>query len=264
MTNERNPHEWKYRELIGRTLQGDSKASRGAPSVEIFGVQIEFDLAEGSAVFTGRKLYPRGVWGELAAFLEGATNVSDFEKHGCNYWKQWAAEDGDLGPIYGYQWRYWGDSVDQIHQLKEMLRSDPESRRMVVSAWNPSDTNKMGLPPCHYAMQFRRRGVHLDVLVTMRSLDLMVGFPSDVILYETLLRLAGGTARLIPGRVIFSIGSCHIYEPHIDQALDYLSRPVYEPPCMLTRGMDLDNYDPSTMALVDYKHGDSMQLELFG
>jgi thymidylate synthase len=259
-----NQHEMVYRNMLRDALAGEPVDSRGEPSTAIFGVMATFDLRQGFPLLTGRKLYPRGMLGELKAFLEGATWEQDFRKHGCNYWKPWAGEDGYLGQIYGAQWRNWGYAgVDQLYSVIEEAKRNPGSRRLVVSAWNPGVMNSMALPPCHYAFQLNcTQSGELDLLFHMRSLDLMVGLPSDLVVYGTLLRILAKQLKRSARFLKITVGSSHVYDNQRELALEYLDRPTFPPPRQIFYQDDLtiDNFNPADVVWENYHHGEPMDI----
>ena len=260
-----NKFEQGYKNLISATLSGEVIDSRAGATREVFGASWYYDRRQGFPLMTARKIFLRGIMGELSAFLKGATTLKEFEDEGCPYWKDWADSHGYMGQIYGAQWRNWMGHFDQLKTVVNNLVANPQSRRHIVSAWNPIDLPEMALPPCHYAMQFNVSGdgEHLDIMVHMRSLDIMVGFPSDVALYAVLQTLVANETGLRPRMLVFSIGSCHLYEAHLEQALEYLSRPTYGACTLLMpKLMGIDSFDPGEVRLADYKHGEPMSLEL--
>jgi thymidylate synthase len=257
-------HEIAYRQLILETLsEGVPASSRAGDMLEVFGKQISFDLTHeaGFPLFTGRRIFIQGVVGELAAFLQGATHVSAFQTLGCNYWNTFADENGNLGPVYGAQWRDW-DGHDQLMALVDLMKTNPTSRRMVVNAWNVTAMSEMCLPPCHYTFQVNVDHNHFDLLVSMRSLDLMLGFPSDVLLYALLMKVLANDTGLMPRRLIFSIGSCHIYAVHGEASREYLGRPLIEGPDFVRVDGGIDSFMPSSVSVVNYRPCEPIYLEL--
>ena len=244
-----NDFDKEYRRLVRDVLgRGTLVQGRNAQTYELFGRSVRFNLRQGFPLLTGRKLYPRGVFGELAAFLKGADQVTQFEAEGCNYWSRFGYGDtgNELGPIYGVQWRYWNGYYDQISALIQDIKNNPQSRRHIVTCWAPQDLDAMALPPCYPTFQVR---VHpagfLDLMVNQRSCDVMVGLPSDIILFSTLMHLLCVDTSLMPGELVFSIGSAHIYLEHVDNAHVYLNRPTSdEYPQLFCRGMGCNDFNP--------------------
>lgn len=260
--------ETEYLKLLARVLTyGETRDSRAGPTLSKFGETI-FIPALNSGNFpllTTRRVYPMGVFGELAAFLRGATTVAEFEKFGCNYWRAnaeaWDANEGAepdklrVGRIYGAQWRDWmEDGYDQIYQLVRGLKENPTGRRHVVTAWNPMEQIFMCLPPCHIMFQcYVRHKIHLDLQVYMRSVDVCVGLPSDIILYAMLLLLIAHDTDLLPGNLQFVFGDTHVYKNHVDQAYEQLRRtPYVAPEYFLVADTSLDTFIPSDMSISSY------------
>lgn len=259
--------EATYRSLIKRVIgQGDDKPSRNMPMREIFGEQFTFFPGLCFPLFTGRKLFPKGMLGELSAFLKGATTVAEFEAEGCNYWKQWADGAGNLGVIYGSQWRdFNGEGVDQLTQLVDDLQTNPTSRRLMVTAWNPAKTDSMALPPCHYSYQCNVTQGRLNMIVVMRSLDVMIGLPSDAVVFASLMILLCNDTGLTPGKLIFQVGSCHIYSDHLADAEAYIARtPIVSPTIVDFKGMGVFNFDPRAVSITDYIHHEPLNFALHG
>lgn len=225
-------------------------------------------------LLNSRKMYIAGVAGELAAFLRGADNVRVFQKYGCNYWNDFANENGGLGPIYGVQWRYWPNSihepVDQIRECRELTRKDPYSRRILLTTWNPAQTNQMALPPCHIICQFHVRGNKLSASVYMRSVDLCLGLPSDIVLYYLLLILMAHDTGYEPHELHFSFGNAHVYEAHVATFIDEhyervdvlgnMPVPTYK---ILKPGFELTNiFTPDMLVIENYRPMAPIQYKL--
>jgi thymidylate synthase len=214
-----------YQGLILDILShGEDRSDRtGVGTRSLFGANIQFDCST-APVITKRQMYTAGVIGEYCAFMRGFTDNRDFRAFGCNYWTPWA--DGDrLGPIYGAQWRNFNQSnqVDQIDQLIKTARINPHSRQMVVSAWNPLQTEQMALPPCFHSFQVLINRNQLNIQVNQRSADVMIGLPSDAILHYLLMLTLCEEIGTTPGRINFAIGDAHIYNNHIDSVPDYIT-----------------------------------------
>jgi thymidylate synthase len=265
-----NDFDRTYDDLVQNILlDGDMVPGRNGVTRELFGVSVAFDLRLGFPVMSGRKLRPRGVFGELSAFLKGHTTVKGFQHEGCNYWNEFGDEAGSLGPIYGYQWINWDDgddgTINQIQQLVHNLRTNPESRRHIVTCWQPADLNIMSLPPCFPMFQVRITPTgFMDICVTQRSLDVMIGFPSDIILFGTLMHLLCAEAGYVPGTLTFNIGSAHIYEDHALQAKQYLTttRQVMYPQ-ISTKRMTTQDFDPNEVTIFNWQPGPEIKFELF-
>lgn len=252
-------------------LRGDKRATRAGPTRQMFGTTIQVnDLTFGRfPILTTRKCYPKGVAGELAAFLHGATTVREFKHFGCNYWDANAAAwdynagqellDMDVGNIYGAKWRNF-HGKDQLQQLIRGLRTDRFSRRHLLTTYDPSETWQC-LPPCHLLAQFSvTNDNQLDCIVYMRSVDLCLGLPSDVILYALLVLLICNELDYLPGIITFMLGDTHIYENHLEGLKTQLDRPVLnQPKWSLERRANVSNFLPDMFEIVGYKHGDPIE-----
>ena len=260
--------ERSYMTLLSGVLNtGDLRPSRAGDTLSVFGEELTIDalVFGGFPLLTTRKMYPRGVFGELAAFLKGAETVGQFEAEGCNYWFENARNselnegrgDGELltGPIYGAQWINWNaDGINQIAELVQGIKQNPYGRRHVVSCWNPSELHLMCLPPCHIMFQCYVSDSYLDMMVYMRSVDLCVGLPSDIVLYAMLLKLLANDVDLLPGTLKFVFGDAHVYTNHIDQAELQLLRTPYEldPEVNIPADMGTTNFQPDQVDIVRY------------
>ena len=226
----------QYLDLLYYVLEhGVRKADRtGTGTLSVFGYQMRFDLRQGFPLVTTKRLHLKSIIHELLWFLRGDTNIRYLHEHGVTIWDGWADTKGDLGPIYGYQWRSWpmpeGGHIDQLGQLVERLRKDPDSRRHLVNAWNVADIEKMKLPPCHYAFQFYVVENRLSCLFTMRSVDIFLGLPFNIASYALLTHLVAQQCELEVGELIFSGGDTHLYLNHLEQARLQLSRDPYPSP----------------------------------
>jgi thymidylate synthase len=220
----------QYLDLLSRvTDQGTRKEDRtGTGTISIFGYQMRFDLAAGFPLMTTKKLHIRSIIHELLWFLKGDTNIRYLNENGVRIWNEWADEQGDLGPVYGYQWRSWptpdGKHVDQVAAVVNSLREDPESRRHIVSAWNVGELDKMALPPCHILFQFYVAGGKLSCQLYQRSADIFLGVPFNIASYSFLLMMMAQVTGLEPGEFIHTLGDAHIYTNHLDQVKLQLSR----------------------------------------
>jgi thymidylate synthase len=219
--------------LDNGTLKSDRT---GTGALSVFGYDMRFDLRESFPLMTTKKLHLKSIVHELLWFLRGDTNVGYLQENGVRIWNEWADEKGDLGPVYGHQWRSWsasdGRQIDQIAQLVKQLRKDPHSRRLIVSAWNVGELDKMALPPCHLLFQFYVVGAELSCKLTQRSADAFLGVPFNIASYSLLTCLIAKEVNLKPGDFIWSGGDCHIYTNHVEQVKEQLSREPLTPPTM--------------------------------
>jgi thymidylate synthase len=228
----------QYHELMERVLRnGLEKRDRtGTGTLSVFGHQMRFDLAEGFPLVTTKKLHLKSIIYELLWFLRGDTNVKWLNEHGVTIWDEWADEDGDLGPVYGRQWRSWptreGKAIDQIAQLVNDIKRNPDSRRLIVTAWNPADIGDMALPPCHCLFQFYVGGGKLSCQLYQRSADIFLGVPFNIASYALLTMMVAQVTGLKPGEFIHSFGDAHLYLNHLDQAREQLSRKPFPLPRM--------------------------------
>ncbi|MGC3961760.1 MAG: thymidylate synthase [Rhodocyclaceae bacterium] len=220
----------QYHELMRHVLEhGHRKADRtGTGTLSVFGWQMRFDLAEGFPMVTTKKLHLRSIIHELLWFLQGDTNIKYLKDNGVSIWDEWADENGELGPVYGKQWRRWeggnGRVVDQITQLVEGLKKNPDSRRHIVSAWNPAEVDKMALPPCHALFQFYVADGKLSCQLYQRSADIFLGVPFNIASYALLTHMIAQVCGLKAGDFVHTLGDAHIYLNHIEQAKLQLSR----------------------------------------
>ena len=214
------------REVLEEGVVRDDRTGTGTRSV--FGRQLRFDLAEGFPALTTKRLHLRSIIVELLWFLRGDTNVDYLHRHGVTIWDEWADERGDLGPVYGSQWRSWpapdGGSIDQIESVIERIRAEPTSRRLIVSAWNVAEVESMALPPCHTLFQFYVAGGRLSCQLYQRSGDLFLGVPFNIASYALLLMMVARTCGLEPGEFVHTFGDAHLYSNHVDQAREQLTR----------------------------------------
>src|SRR5438477_9893791 len=214
----------QYLELMERILrEGVEKRDRtGTGTRSVFGHQMRFDLAEGFPLLTTKKLHAKSIVHELLWFLAGDTNIKYLNDHGVRIWDEWADERGELGPVYGHQWRSWGTAdgrhIDQISAALELLRRDPDSRRIVVSAWNVGELEQMALQPCHALFQFYVADGRLSCQLYQRSADVFLGVPFNIASYALLTHMMAQQADLLPGEFIWTGGDCHLYLNHLEQA----------------------------------------------
>ena len=208
----------------------------GTGTVSIFGHQMRFDLSKGFPIVTTKKTHLKSIIYELLWFLKGSTNIEYLKNNGVSIWDEWADERGELGPIYGSQWRSWpssnGDSIDQITQVLSEIKSSPNSRRLIVSAWNVSEIDKMALPPCHAFFQFYVNEGKLSCQLYQRSADIFLGVPFNIASYSLLLLMVAKVSNLEPGEFIHTLGDAHLYLNHLDQVEEQLSRTPFELPKM--------------------------------
>ena len=220
----------QYQDLLRHILAtGREKGDRtGTGTISTFGYQMRFDLREGFPLLTTKKLHLKSIIYELLWFLKGDTNVHYLQEHGVRIWNEWAREDGDLGPIYGYQWRSWpdyqGGHIDQIQQIIDQLRRDPDSRRMLVSAWNVAQLDQMALAPCHCLMQFYVAEGRLSLQLYQRSADVFLGVPFNIASYALLLMMIAQVTGLEVGDFVHTFGDVHIYRDHLEQVELQLER----------------------------------------
>jgi len=225
-----NPGERQYLDLLAEVLErGAHKSDRtGTGTRSVFGRQMRFALDATFPLLTTKKLHLKSIIYELLWFLRGDTNVRWLQAHGVSIWDEWADENGELGPVYGYQWRHWrtpdGRDIDQIRQVLESIRARPDSRRHLVSAWNPADVDKMALPPCHALFQFYVAQGTLSCQMYQRSADLFLGVPFNLASYALLTRMVAQVCDLRPGEFVLTLGDAHLYTNHLTQAREQLSR----------------------------------------
>ena len=220
----------QYLALLDRTLtEGVKKGDRtGTGTMSIFGNQMRFNLADGFPLLTTKKLHLKSIIYELLWFLKGDTNVRYLQEHGVRIWNEWADENGELGPVYGHQWRSWpdydGGTIDQIQTVLDQIRNNPDSRRMIVSAWNVAEVNRMALPPCHTMFQFYVADGRLSLQLYQRSADTFLGVPFNIASYALLLMMMAQVTGLQPGDFIHTTGDTHLYLNHLEQAQLQLTR----------------------------------------
>lgn len=220
----------QYLELLARVLdEGVDKADRtGTGTRSVFGHQMRFDLAAGFPLVTTKKLHIRSIVHELLWFLRGDTNVAYLQEHGVKIWDAWADDDGELGPVYGHQWRSWpgrgGETIDQIAGVVEAIRTNPDSRRLMVTAWNPADVDRMALPPCHCLFQFYVADGRLSCQLYQRSADVFLGVPFNIASYALLTHMVAQVTGLGVGDFVHTFGDAHLYSNHFEQAREQLGR----------------------------------------
>ncbi len=244
----------QYLHLLERVLEeGNNKEDRtGTGTVSVFGHQMRFDLSKGFPLLTTKKLHLKSIIHELLWFLDGDTNVKYLQDNGVKIWNEWADENGDLGHVYGYQWRSWpksnGESLDQIKQVVHDIKNNPDSRRLIVSAWNAGDIENMALPPCHALFQFYVANGKLSCQLYQRSADIFLGVPFNIASYAILTMMMAQVCNLEPGEFVHTLGDAHIYLNHLDQVKLQLSR---EP-----RKLPLLKINPEVKSIFDFKFED--------
>jgi len=227
-----------YHDLMRHVLErGVRKTDRtGTGTLSVFGYQMRFDLAEGFPAVTTKKLHFKSIIHELLWFLKGDTNVGYLREHGVTIWDEWADARGDLGPVYGAQWRSWpaadGRTVDQVAQVVELIRRQPDSRRLIVSAWNAGEIDRMALAPCHCLFQFYVADGRLSCQLYQRSADVFLGVPFNIASYALLTMMMAQVTGLRPGEFVHTLGDAHLYLNHLDQVRLQLGRDPYPPPTM--------------------------------
>ena len=244
----------QYLDLLDEVLrEGTAKEDRtGTGTLSVFGRQLRFDLDQGFPLLTTKQLHLKSIIYELLWFLSGDTNVRYLQEHGVRIWNEWADDRGDLGHVYGYQWRSWpdydGGSIDQIATIVDDIRRTPDSRRLIVSAWNVADLPRMNLPPCHLLFQFYVADGRLSLQLYQRSADLFLGVPFNIASYALLLQMTAQVTGLRPGDFILTLGDAHIYRNHLDQVRLQLSRSPRPLPRM--------ELNPARRSLFDFHYDD--------
>ncbi|WAB94382.1 thymidylate synthase [Pseudomonas citronellolis] len=244
----------QYLDLMRHVREhGTFKSDRtGTGTYSVFGYQMRFDLGEGFPLVTTKKCHLKSILHELLWFLKGSTNIAYLKENGVSIWDEWADENGDLGPVYGYQWRSWpapdGRHIDQIANLMDMLKRNPDSRRLIVSAWNPALIDEMALPPCHALFQFYVADGKLSCQLYQRSADIFLGVPFNIASYALLTLMVAQVAGLQPGDFIWTGGDCHLYANHLEQADLQLSREPLPLPTM--------KLNPEVKDLFDFRFED--------
>ncbi len=239
----------QYLDLLSHILEnGNEKTDRtGTGTKSVFGYQMRFDLQKGFPLLTTKKLHTRSIFHELLWFLKGDTNIKYLHDNKVTIWDEWADENGDLGPVYGKQWRAWqgadGKITDQISQLIHQIRNTPDSRRMLVSAWNVGEVEQMALPPCHIVFQFYVANNKLSCQLYQRSADVFLGVPFNIASYALLTAMIAQVCGLEPGEFIHTLGDAHLYSNHLDQARLQLSRTPYELPKLVLNPDVKDIFD---------------------
>ena len=250
-----NGHAMKaYLDLLRHTLEhGAQKTDRtGTGTLSLFGWRSRYDLSSGFPLVTTKKIHLKSVIHELLWFLRGETNIRALKENGVSIWDEWADPQGELGPVYGCQWRSWpapdGRKIDQVRDVVDLIRTKPDSRRLIVSAWNPADVDKMKLPPCHCLFQFYVAEGRLSCQMYQRSADVFLGVPFNIASYALLTLMMAQATGLRPGEFVHTFGDAHLYLNHIEQAKTQLARRPYPLPRM--------RLNPSVKSLFDFKYED--------
>ena len=244
----------QYLDLLNRILtEGHKKTDRtGTGTISVFGNQMRFNLEDGFPLLTTKKLHLKSIIYELLWFLRGDTNVHWLQEHGVRIWNEWADKNGELGPVYGHQWRSWpdynGGTIDQIQNVIDLIKHHPDSRRMVVSAWNPAEIEQMALPPCHCLFQFYVADGRLSLQLYQRSADSFLGVPFNIASYALLLMMMAQVTGLKPGDFVHTTGDTHLYLNHLEQAHLQLTRTPRKLPTM--------KINPDVKNLFDFKYED--------
>ena len=244
----------QYLDLLNRILtEGHKKTDRtGTGTLSVFGNQMRFNMGDGFPLLTTKKLHLKSIIYELLWFLRGDTNVHWLQEHGVRIWNEWADENGELGPVYGHQWRSWpdynGGTIDQIQNVIDLIKNHPDSRRMMVSAWNPAEVEQMALPPCHCLFQFYVADDRLSLQLYQRSADTFLGVPFNIASYALLLQMMAQVTGLKPGEFVHTTGDTHLYLNHLEQARLQLTRTPRPLPTM--------KINPDVKNLFDFKYED--------
>jgi thymidylate synthase len=250
-----------YEDLLRDVLaNGTHKSDRtGTGTTSVFGRQIRYDLSQGFPLVTTKRVHLKSVVYELLWFLRGESNVRWLQEHGVSIWDEWASAEGELGPVYGVQWRSWptpdGRHVDQIQQVIEQIRTNPDSRRLIVSAWNVAEISNMALPPCHLLFQFYVADGRLSCQLYQRSADMFLGVPFNIASYALLTHMVAQQTGLDVGEFVWTGGDCHVYDNHVAQVREQLSRDAYPYPRLeLARRDSILDYTYEDVQVVGYQH----------
>ncbi len=244
----------QYLDLMRHVLEnGTRKEDRtGVGTISVFGYQMRFDLVDGFPLVTTKKVHLRSIIHELLWFLRGETNVRSLQENGVTIWDEWADETGELGPVYGHQWRSWaaadGHTIDQIAQVVEQIKSKPDSRRHIVSAWNVGEIDRMALPPCHCLFQFYVADGRLSCQLYQRSADIFLGVPFNIASYALLLMMVAQVTDLLPGEFVHTLGDAHLYLNHLEQVNLQLTREPFPLPTMAL--------NPTVRSIFDFRYED--------
>jgi thymidylate synthase len=252
----------EYLRLINHILEnGEEKGDRtGTGTLSVFGYQMRFDLSEGFPMVTTKKVHLKSIIHELLWFIKGDTNVKYLQENGVRIWNEWADENGDLGPVYGKQWRDWKDNngrtIDQLQQVIEMIKNNPNSRRIIVSAWNVGELDQMALMPCHAFFQFHVANGKLNCQLYQRSADVFLGVPFNIASYAILTHMIAQICGLKPGTFVHTLGDAHLYTNHLEQAKLQVSRePMPLPTLKLNPEIkNIDDFKFEDFEVLDYQH----------
>lgn len=252
--------ERQYLDLLDDIIRNGARRGdrTGTGTLSVFGRQMRFDLAQGFPLLTTKKLHVKSIVLELIWFLSGSTNVRWLQERGCTIWDEWADADGELGPVYGKQWRSWatpaGDTIDQIANVVRSIRENPESRRHIVTAWNPADVDDMALPPCHCLFQFYVADRRLSCQLYQRSADVFLGVPFNIASYALLMHMIAQVTGLQPGEFVHTLGDAHLYLNHLEQARRQMTRgPYHFPRLELAPRSDLFAFEADDVKFEGYK-----------
>ena len=264
-TNILTPYEDLLRKVL---MEGHLKNDRtGTGTISLFGAQMRFNLGDSFPLITTKRVWFKGVAIELLWFLQGSSNIRWLQENNVHIWDEWADQNGDLGPVYGVQWRHWPAPtannpdrvIDQIERIVEEIKTNPASRRLIVSAWNPAEVDDMALPPCHVLFQFYVVDGKLSCQLYQRSADMFLGVPFNIASYSLLTEMIAQQCGLDPGEFVWTGGDCHIYSNHVNQVVEQLSRTPYPyPKLVLDKAPSLFDYTFEDFHLLDYKHGDAL------
>lgn len=251
----------QYLDLLSHVLEnGVDRGDRtGTGTRSVFGHQARYDISDGFPVLTTKKLHLRSIIHELLWFLRGETNIGYLKQHGVSIWDEWADENGDLGPVYGAQWRSWpkpdGGTIDQLANLVEQIKTNPQSRRLIVTAWNPVEIDEMALPPCHCLFQFYVADGRLSCQLYQRSADIFLGVPFNIASYSLLTMMIAQVTGLKPGEFVHTLGDAHLYHNHFEQAREQLTRTPKMLPYMRMNPdvMDLFSFTFEDFSLENYE-----------
>ncbi|MEW1961538.1 thymidylate synthase [Microbacterium sp. NPDC077644] len=252
------PYEDLLRDVLDHGTHKDDRTGTGTTSV--FGRQIRFDLSQGFPLITTKRVHFKSIAYELLWFLRGDSNVAWLQENGVTIWDEWADADGDLGPVYGVQWRSWptpdGRTIDQLAQVIEQIRATPDSRRIIVSAWNPADIPDMALAPCHALFQFYVADGRLSCQLYQRSADMFLGVPFNIASYALLTMMIAQQTGLEPGDFVWTGGDCHVYDNHVEQVREQLSRDAYPYPTLrfARKPESIFDYAFDDFVVEDYQH----------
>ena len=251
------PYEDLLREVFETGTQKSDRTGTGTRS--LFGKQLRFDLSQGFPLITTKRVHFKSVAVELLWFLRGESNIAYLQEHGVTIWDEWADENGDLGPVYGVQWRSWptpnGEHIDQISQVIDQIKNNPDSRRIIVSAWNPADIPEMALAPCHAFFQFYVADGKLSCQLYQRSADMFLGVPFNIASYALLTHMIAAQTGLEVGDFVWTGGDCHIYDNHVEQVKEQLSRDAFPSPTLKLKPRDsIFDYEYEDFIIEDYNH----------